>query len=69
MDHRPSWERVVAAATEAGVADGEAALADRLARYLDAPITELADAATGRGFVPGAEVFRAALQTLLERSR
>ncbi|GLY93231.1 glycoside hydrolase family 78 protein [Actinoplanes sp. NBRC 103695] len=69
MDHLPSWERVVAAATEAGVADGEAALADRLARYLDAPITELADAATGRGFVPGAEVFRAALQTLLERSR
>ncbi|MEV6630886.1 glycoside hydrolase family 78 protein [Actinoplanes sp. NPDC051470] len=69
MDHEPSWQRVVAAATEAGVADGEAALADRLARYLDAPTTDLADAATGRGFVPGAEAFRAALQTLLERSR
>ncbi|MFG1609645.1 family 78 glycoside hydrolase catalytic domain [Actinoplanes sp. NPDC049265] len=68
MDHRPSWDRVVAAAAEAGVAADEAALAGRLARYLDAPSTDLADVATGRGYIPGAQAFRTALETLLERS-
>ncbi|MEU4238544.1 family 78 glycoside hydrolase catalytic domain [Actinoplanes sp. NPDC026619] len=64
MDHQPSWDRIVSAATEAGVAAGEAALADRLKPYLDAPATQLVDAATGEGFVPGADRFR----TLLENA-
>jgi alpha-L-rhamnosidase len=54
MDHEPSWERVVFAARESGVADDEAALADRLRPFLDAPATELVDAATAGGFAPGA---------------
>ncbi|MBM2620061.1 glycoside hydrolase family 78 protein [Actinoplanes sp. LDG1-06] len=65
MDHRPSWDKVVAAATEAGVATGEADLAARLERYLDAPATELAGAATAHGFIPGGDVLAARLQTLL----
>nr|WP_296071743.1 glycoside hydrolase family 78 protein [uncultured Actinoplanes sp.] len=65
MDHEPSWAGIVAAAREAGVADGEAALADRLARYLDAPATDLVSAATSGGFVPGAAEMAARLQTLL----
>jgi alpha-L-rhamnosidase len=54
MDHEPSWNRVVHAARESGVAADEAALADRLTPFLDAPATELVDAATGHGFAPGA---------------
>ncbi len=54
MDHEPSWNRVVYAARESGVAADEAALADRLTPFLDAPATELVDAATGHGFAPGA---------------
>jgi alpha-L-rhamnosidase len=59
MDHEPSWDRLVAAAREAGVAAGEAALADRLARFLDAPATTVVDAATADGFIPGADRMRA----------
>jgi alpha-L-rhamnosidase len=58
MDHRPSWERAVAAAREAGVAADEAALAYRLSPYLDAPASDLVDAATGGGFHSGAETMR-----------
>jgi alpha-L-rhamnosidase len=65
MDHEPSWVSVVEAARQAGVAADEAALADRLARYLDAPATELVDAATGGGFVPGAADLAARLTSLL----
>jgi alpha-L-rhamnosidase len=54
MDHEPSWDRAVFAAREAGVADGEAALAARLAPYLDAPASDLVDAATAGGFAKGA---------------
>ena len=61
MDHRPSWEKVVAAAREAGVAAGEAALADRLRHYLDAPASDLVDAATAGGFHPGAGTMRSLL--------
>jgi alpha-L-rhamnosidase len=58
MDHRPSWDAAVAAAREAGVAADEAALARRLSPYLDAPASNLVDAATGGGFDPGAETMR-----------
>ncbi|WP_030441988.1 alpha-L-rhamnosidase [Actinoplanes subtropicus] len=61
MDHQPGWDRIVWAATESGVAPGEAALAGRLARFLDAPASALLDAATGGGFNPGADRMRALL--------
>ncbi len=69
MDHRPSWDRIVTAAVEAGVVAGAAALADRLAPFLGAPATELVDAATAGGFVPGAAELAARLTTLLADPR
>ncbi len=69
LDHRPSWDRVVAAAVEADVVAGEAALADRLAPFLDAPATDLVDAATAGGFVPGAAELAARLTSLLSDPR
>jgi alpha-L-rhamnosidase len=65
MDHEPTWTAVVTAARDSGVAADEAALAARLERYLDAPASQLADAATARGFSPGAEALRARLEFLL----
>ncbi|GAA0503024.1 alpha-L-rhamnosidase [Paractinoplanes deccanensis] len=65
MDHEPSWEKVLAAAREAGVADDEAVLADRLAPFLDAPAAEFVDAATAHGFIPGGSELAARLNTLL----
>jgi alpha-L-rhamnosidase len=59
MDHEPSWERLVLAATESGVAAGEAPLADRIERFFDAPATTVVDAATADGFIPGADRMRA----------
>jgi alpha-L-rhamnosidase len=64
MDHEPTWSRVVAAAIEAGVAADEVTLAGRLERFLDFPTSELVEAVTARGFVPGAEAFRAGLSFL-----
>jgi len=64
MDHEPTWGRVVAAAVEAGVATDEAGLAGRLERYLDFPSSDLVDAVTGGGFIPGADAFRAGLSFL-----
>jgi alpha-L-rhamnosidase len=63
MDHRPAWDRVVAAAREADVAGDEAALAGRLERYLDAPASDIVGAATSGGFTPGAERMRALLES------
>ncbi|GAA2650530.1 alpha-L-rhamnosidase [Paractinoplanes durhamensis] len=63
MDHEPSWDRLVSAAREAGVATDEAALADRLTRFLDAPATTVVDAATADGFIPGADRMRALYET------
>ncbi|WP_127503349.1 family 78 glycoside hydrolase catalytic domain [Actinoplanes solisilvae] len=65
MDHAPSWAEVVAVAREAGVADDEAALADRLERYLDMPAARFADAATAHGFIPGGDQLAARLNSLL----
>jgi alpha-L-rhamnosidase len=64
MDHEPTWGQVVAAAIEAGVAADETALARRLERFLDFPTSELVEAVTVRGFVPGADAFRAGLSFL-----
>jgi alpha-L-rhamnosidase len=64
MDHEPTWSRVVAAAIEAGVAADEVTLAGRLERFLDFPTSELVEAVTARGFVPGADAFRAGLSFL-----
>jgi alpha-L-rhamnosidase len=61
MDHEPTWDRVVRAAVESGVAPGEAELADRLSRFLDTPASELLNAATADGFIPGADRMRALL--------
>ncbi|WP_250004192.1 family 78 glycoside hydrolase catalytic domain [Actinoplanes sp. M2I2] len=69
MDHAPSWAKLVAAAREAGVAGGEADLADRLGRYLDAPATQFADAATAHGFIPGGDQLAARLTSLLSSDR
>jgi alpha-L-rhamnosidase len=68
MDHEPTWLRVVAAATEAGVAADDAALAARLERFLDFPATEIVNAATADGFIPGADEFRARLPFATDRS-
>jgi alpha-L-rhamnosidase len=65
LDHEPTWSAIVAAAVETGVAAGESALAERLARSLDAPAADLADAATAGGFVPGAAELTARLTTVL----
>jgi alpha-L-rhamnosidase len=64
MDHEPTWGRVVTAAVQAGVAADEAGLAGRLERYLDFPSSDLVDAVTGGGFIPGADAFRAGLSFL-----
>jgi len=61
MDHEPTWQQIVAAAVSSGVSAGEAAVAARLERYLDAQATELVDAVTGGSFHQGADAFRAAL--------
>ncbi|MEV4347023.1 family 78 glycoside hydrolase catalytic domain [Actinoplanes sp. NPDC049596] len=67
MDHEPSWDKALAAAREAGVADDEAVLADRLAPFLDAPASEFVDAATAHGFIPGGNELAARLNTLLSQ--
>jgi alpha-L-rhamnosidase len=64
MDHEPTWDRIVTAAVQAGVTADEAALARRLERYLDFPSSDLVDAVTGSGFIPGADAFRAGLSFL-----
>jgi alpha-L-rhamnosidase len=64
MDHELTWERIVATAVDAGVTADEAALAGRLERYLDFPSSDLVDAVTGSGFIPGADAFRAGLSFL-----
>jgi alpha-L-rhamnosidase len=61
MDHEPTWGRVVTAALEAGAAGDEAELAARLERFLDFPATDLVNAVTADGFLPGADEFRARL--------
>lgn len=66
LDDGPLWDRVVAAAVEAGVVDGEVAVAERLARYLDAPARCLLDALTSHGFIPDAAQVRARLRRLLD---
>jgi alpha-L-rhamnosidase len=62
MDHQPGWDQIVWAAVESGVTVSEAALAGRLARFLDAPASALFEAATGGGFTPGADRMRALLE-------
>jgi alpha-L-rhamnosidase len=69
LDHERTWQALVAAAVATGVAADEAELADRLARYLDFPVTGLVDAATASGFMRGADVdaFRARLDSLFNQ--
>ncbi|OLF05610.1 alpha-L-rhamnosidase [Actinophytocola xinjiangensis] len=57
LDHEPFWRRVVEAATEVGIADGERRVAGRLARHLDEPAARLVDSIT-MGFAPHAEELR-----------
>ncbi|MBB4910996.1 glycoside hydrolase family 78 protein [Actinophytocola algeriensis] len=66
LDHEPTWTRVVEAATATGEVPGEEAAAARLARYLDAPATQLVDAITHGGFAPHAAELRRLLAPLFE---
>jgi alpha-L-rhamnosidase len=65
LDHEPTWRKVVEAAVGTGVVADDAELAGRLARYLDAPASQLVESAMPRGFVPGAEEFEARLAGIL----
>ena len=65
LDHEPTWAKVAEAAVGAGVVADDAELAERLARYLDVPASQLVDSATVRGFVPGRDEFRARLAGVL----
>jgi alpha-L-rhamnosidase len=58
LDHEPTWQAVVAAAVETGVATDGAKAAASLLRYLDAPADDLVSAIAPRGFVRGAELFK-----------
>ncbi|MFI5733003.1 family 78 glycoside hydrolase catalytic domain [Kribbella sp. NPDC051587] len=59
IDHEPSWNAVVAGALESGFATDDAALAARLAPYLDQPATRLKEVASDSG------ALRSALEALL----
>jgi alpha-L-rhamnosidase len=59
IDHEPSWNAVVAGALESGFATDDAALAARLAPYLDLPATRLKEVAGDSG------ALRSALEALL----
>ncbi|GAA0587526.1 family 78 glycoside hydrolase catalytic domain [Kribbella sandramycini] len=61
IDHEPSWTAIVAAAVESGFAADDAALAHRLAPYLDRPAAGLEEV-TG-----DSEALRSALETLLNQ--
>jgi alpha-L-rhamnosidase len=65
LDHQPSWEQVVAAATDLEVVRGEAEAAGRLNAYLDKPVDVLADALAPRGLVDRGEELRERLAGLL----
>jgi alpha-L-rhamnosidase len=68
LDHEDAWDRVVAAAVEGGQATDDAEAAGRLSTYLDASATELVDALTLHGFLPGAEALSDQLVSVLPRS-
>lgn len=67
IDDPSTWELIVSAATGSGVAADDVAVARRLRPHLDAPAAAVADALTGRGFVPGAAQLRDALRPLQQR--
>jgi alpha-L-rhamnosidase len=64
LDHAPAWRRVVAAASELGFVDGEAAAAAQLAPWLDAPAAALVDALPPP-LRPGADALRERLADVL----
>ena len=55
MDKPARWARVVAAAVEAGVAEDEPAVAERLTAYLDQPEADLSRYLTAGGVIPGGD--------------
>jgi alpha-L-rhamnosidase len=65
LDHEATWQQVVAAAVETGVASDEAQVATRLQPYLDAPPSRLVDALAPPGLVEGGQGLQAKLDGLL----
>lgn len=63
LDAEPFWRQVVAAAVESGPVTGEAEVADRLGRFLDAPASRLVDLLPT--FTPGDDLLRRRLAALL----
>jgi alpha-L-rhamnosidase len=65
LDHEATWQQVVAAAVETGVASDEAQAATRLQAFLDAPASRLVDALAPPGLVEGGQGLQAKLDGLL----
>jgi len=67
VDHEPSWQKVVTAASELGIVPGEAEAAGRLERYLDLPPEKLVDALAPRGLTDRADALRERLAAVIAR--
>ena len=67
LDHEDTWQQVVAAAVETGVASDEAQAAARLQAFLDAPSSRLVDALAHAppGLAKGRQALHARLDQLL----
>jgi alpha-L-rhamnosidase len=65
LDHEATWQQVVAAAAETGVASDEAQAATRLQAFLDASASRLVDALAPPGLVEGGQGLQAKLDGLL----
>jgi alpha-L-rhamnosidase len=65
LDHESTWNAIVAAAVEVGVARDGSEVAERLRPYLDAPASRVGGAVALLGFVAGAEAFTSLMDGLL----
>jgi alpha-L-rhamnosidase len=67
LDHEEAWSKVVDAAEELSLVNGEPGAAGRLGAFLDAPAGVLVDALVPPGFANGAQALRQKLDGVLER--
>jgi alpha-L-rhamnosidase len=67
LDHEEAWRKVVDAAEELSLVNGEPGAAGRLGAFLDAPAGVLVDALVPPGFANGAQALRQKLDGVLER--
>jgi alpha-L-rhamnosidase len=67
LDHEEAWGKVVDAAEELSLVNGEPGAAGRLGAFLDAPAGVLVDALVPPGFANGAQALRQKLDGVLER--